>query len=271
MILIMNIFKNIFANKNTFIFIIGAVLVMLLLRQCNKTEDLKRSVEIAKQDSDRNFNNYLASNDSVRTLVADNGNIISEKRSFEFDLSNLKDDQSVLLNKYKRALNLNKDLNKVNTLLSANVEIKDSIIANSTVTFIDTNTSKLTFEKNNDFGNGNTRSLVGKLLITKSDSTYSYSDVFIKLDQTISLIAAIEDNDGYNELKISTGYPGLTISDIENINLINTKLNQRNEKKAGWGIGVGVGYGINLNNNQVISTGPSIGIGVYWSPKWLRF
>lgn len=84
-------------------------------------------------------------------------------------------------------------------------------------------------------------------------------------------MAAIEDNDGYNELKISTGYPGLTISDIENINLINTKLNQRNEKKAGWGIGVGVGYGINLNNNQVISTGPSIGIGVYWSPKWLRF
>ncbi len=267
----MNIFKNIFANKNTFIFIIGAVLVMLLLRQCNKTEDLKRSVEIAKQDSDRNFNNYLASNDSVRTLVAENGNIISEKRSFEFDLSNLKNDQSVLLNKYKRALNLNKDLNKVNTLLSANVEIKDSIIANSTVTFIDTNTSKLTFEKNNDFGNGNTRSLVGKLLITKSDSTYSYSDVFIKLDQTISLIAAVEDIDGYNELKISTGYPGLIISDIENINLINTKLNQRNEKKAGWSIGVGVGYGINLNNNQVISTGPSIGIGVYWSPKWLRF
>ena len=36
-------------------------------------------------------------------------------------------------------------------------------------------------------------------------------------------------------------------------------------------IGVGVGYGINLNNNQVISTGPSIGLGVYWSPKWLRF
>ena len=36
-------------------------------------------------------------------------------------------------------------------------------------------------------------------------------------------------------------------------------------------IGIGVGYGINLNNNQVISTGPSIGLGVYWSPKFLRF
>ena len=267
----MNIFKNIFANKNTFIFIIGAVLVMLLLRQCNKTEDLKRSVEIAKQDSDRNFNNYLASKDSVRTLVAKNGNIISEKRSFEFDLSNLKDEQSILIKKYERALNLNKDLNKVNTLLSANVEIKDSIIANSTVTVIDTNTSKLTFEKNDDFGNGNTRSLSGELFITNLDGTYSYSNPFIKLNQTISLMAAIEDNDGYNELKISTGYPGLTISDIENINLINTKLNQRDRKKSGFSVGVGIGYGINLNNNKLVSAGASLGIGVYWSPKWLRF
>ena len=136
---------------------------------------------------------------------------------------------------------------------------------------VDTNTTKVSFDKFDDFGGGNTRSLFGELIIRRLDSTYSYSNPFIKLDQTISLMAAIENIEGYNQLKISTSYPGLNISDIENINLINTKLNQRNTKKAGWSIGIGVGYGINLNNNQVISTGPSIGVGVYWSPKWLRF
>lgn len=263
--------KKISDNKNTLTFVLGALFVLLFFRQCNQTEAIKHELKISKQDSDRNFNNYLASKDSVRTLTAENGNLISKIRSYEFDLSNIKGDQEELLNKYKRALNLNKDLNKVNTLLSANVEIKDSIIANSTVTVIDTNTTKISFDKFDDFGGGNTRSLFGEMIIRRLDSTYSYSNPFIKLDQTISLMAAIENIEGYNQLKISTSYPGLNISDIENINLINTKLNQRNTKKAGWSIGIGVGYGINLNNNQVISTGPSIGVGVYWSPKWLRF
>jgi hypothetical protein len=96
-------------------------------------------------------------------------------------------------------------------------------------------------------------------------------DSKFELTQTLSLMAAIENIDGADRLKLSTSYPGIEIKDIENINLINTRLNRKVQKKAGWSIGIGVGYGINLNNNQVISTGPSIGLGVYWSPKFLRF
>lgn len=263
--------KNIFTDKGSYIFILGVLFVLLFLRQCDRIESLKQEVKITKELAEREHNNYLASNDTIRTINAENGNLISEIRSYEFDLDNLKEEQGQLITKYKKALNLNRDLNRVNTLLSANVEIKDSIIANTELTYIDTLSSKLTFSKFDDFGKGNTRNLFGELLITKLDSGFVYGNPYFNLDQTITLMAAIEDNNGYDEIKISTGYPGLTITDIENINLINTKLNQRNEKKAGWSIGVGVGYGINLNNNQVISTGPSIGIGVYWSPKWLRF
>lgn len=263
--------KNIFTDKGSYIFIIGVLFVLLFLRQCDRIEGLKQEVKITKELAEREHNNYLASKDTIRITNAKNGNLISEIRSYEFDLDNLKEEQVQLITRYKKALNLNKDLNKVNTLLSANVEIKDSIIANTELTYIDTLSSKLTFSKFDDFGKGNTRNLFGELLITKLDSGFVYGNPYFKLDQTITLMAAIEDKNGYDEIKISTGYPGLTITDIENINLINTKLNQRNEKKAGWSIGVGVGYGVNLNNNQVISTGPSIGIGVYWSPKWLRF
>ena len=96
-------------------------------------------------------------------------------------------------------------------------------------------------------------------------------DSKFELTQTLSLFAAIENKDGADILKLSTSYPGIEIKDIENINLINTRLNRKYDKKGGWSIGVGFGYGINLNNNQVISTGPSIGLGIYYSPKWLRF
>jgi hypothetical protein len=267
----MSIIKNIFTNKSTLTFVVGGLFVLLFLRQCNQTENLKHDLEIAKNDSNRNFNNYLASKDSIRVIQAENGNLISEIRSYEFDLSNLKDDQSNLLGKYKKALNINKDLNKVNTLLSTDIDIKDSLIANTTASEVDSTTTRLTFVKFDDFGSGNTRNLNGSMFITKMDSGFNYGNATFDIDHTINLLAAIENVEGANQLKISTSYPGLSFGSIENINLINTKLNQKPKKKGGWSLGVGIGYGINLNNNQVISTGPSIGLGLYYSPKWLRF
>ena len=267
----MNVLKNIFTNKSTLTFVLGALFILLFLRQCNQTENLRHDLEIAKNDSNRNFNNYLASKDSIRVIQAENGNLISEIRSYEFDLSNLKDDQSNLLNKYKKALNINKDLNKVNTLLSTDIDIKDSLIANTTVSQVDSTTTKLTFVKFDDFGSGNTRNLNGSMFITKTDLSFNYGNATFDIDHTINLLAAIENIGGVNQLKISTSYPGLSFGSIENINLINTKLNQKPKKKGGWSLGIGVGYGINLNNNQVISTGPSIGLGLYYSPAWLRF
>ena len=109
------------------------------------------------------------------------------------------------------------------------------------------------------------------MYVYRDSNHISYRDPNFSISQEMSLFAAIENVDGQDEIKISTSYPGLTITDIENINMINTKLNQRNEKTAGWSVGFGIGYGVNLNNNQVISYGPSLGVGLFWSPKWLRF
>ena len=267
----MNKLKNIFANKNTVIFIAIALFALLFLRQCNQTENLKREVEIAKEDSNRNFNNYLASKDTIRTMTSSNGSLVSEIRSYELDLSDLKDDQSILIKKYKNALNINKDLNKVNSLLSANIDIKDSIIVNTVSTEVDSVTTKLTFNKFNDFGDSNSRDLKGIMFVTKDSTGFNYGDATFDITHKISLLAAIENINGADQLKISTKYPGLTFTDIENINLINTKLNRKPVKKGGFAIGFGIGYGVNLNNNQIISYGPSIGVGLYYSPKWLRF
>ncbi|MFY7958243.1 MAG: hypothetical protein ACOVNT_09000, partial [Flavobacterium macrobrachii] len=90
-------------------------------------------------------------------------------------------------------------------------------------------------------------------------------------EQGIELKAAIINEKGVNKLKITSPSPGVLFTNIENINLVNDKLNQKQEQRSGWSVGVGVGYGINLNSNQVISVGPSINVGIMWSPKWLRF
>jgi len=79
-----------------------------------------------------------------------------------------------------------------------------------------------------------------------------------------------EKTNGVEQIRIATDYPGITFGEIENINLINNKLNKPT-KKAGWSIGVGLGYGYTLSSGQVINLGPTIGVGLFYSPKWLRF
>ena len=264
--------KNILANRTLVTFVAGALLCLLFLKQCNSIENLKQDVKLAQQDADRNLNNFKAAQDSVTVLRNDNGDQLAQIRSFEFDLSNLQNSQANLTKKYQKALALNKDLKKVNSLISAELEIKDSLDVTTNTEQLDTTTTKITFNSEKDFGNGNSRILNGFSTVKYEFEKFNVLETKFELTQTLSLMAAIEQGeDGADRLKLSTSYPGLVIKDIENINLVNTRLNRRAEKKSSWLVGFGVGYGINLNNNQVISTGPSIGVGLYWSPKFLQF
>lgn len=266
--------KNIWQNKGLRNFLLIVIVVLLFLKQCNQISNLKHDVAQTEEKAERNFNNYKAAIDTVRILELANGNQAATIKSYEFDIANLEDAQDKLIDKYRDALDINKDLNKVNSLLSAEIKIKDSLLAELSVTRIDSLTDLVKFNKFDDFGSGNTRLLEGSMTVFRDGNRLLYRDPIFSIEQELSLFAAIEEVDGQDEIKITTQYPGLTITDIENINLINTKLNQHTEKAtktAGWSVGIGIGYGINLNNNQVISYGPSLGIGLFWSPKWLRF
>jgi hypothetical protein len=263
--------KDIFSNKTLVMFIAGGLFVMLFLRQCNSIENLKQDVKLAQEDADRSLNNFKASQDSIVILRNSNGDQLAQIRSYEFDVSNLQKSQGNLIKKYKKVLDLNEDLKEVNSLISANLEIKDSLDVTTTTESVGLDTTKITFAANDDFGGGNSRILSGFSTVKFDSSQFTVLQTKFELTQTLSLMAAIENVDGADRLKLSTSYPGLKIQDIENINLVNTRLNRKAEKKSRWMIGFGVGYGINLNNNQVISTGPSIGFGLYYSPKFLQF
>lgn len=262
-------------DKKTLAFIGGAILMLFMLKQCNTISNLKSDLKIQEELTEINFNNYLASNDSVKYFENEIGGKVAQISSFQFEVSQLERTNIEIENKYIKALNLNKDLAGVNSLLSADIGIKDSLLAMSTLTEIDSVSSMVNFNKEDDFGSGNTRIVNGNLIIRyDSSGSFTTSPVNLSIAQTLSLSAAVEELEGRETLKITSSYPGLTITGIENISLIDQRLNDKNKinNKAGFSIGMGIGYGINYDtSNSSITLGPSINVGLYWSPKWLRF
>lgn len=269
----LKLLKDVWQNKHLRNFLIIVLFALLFLKQCNQISNLKREVDQVEETANRNFNNYRAAQDTVMLLELDNGKQVATIKSYEFDIANLEKEQDNLIAKYRDALDINKALDRVNVLLSADIKIKDSLLAAVSVERIDSITDKVTFNRFDDFGRDNTRNLTGSFFVSRNGNSLLYRDAIFSIKQEMSLYAAIEDTDGdgQDEIKITTDYPGLIIKDIENINLINSKLNQKYKKKAGWSIGLGIGYGINLNNKQVVNYGPSLNVGLSWSPKWLRF
>jgi len=262
---------NIKLGKSTLIFIMGALAVLLFLRQCNQIKDLKQEINQIEIVADRNYNNLLASQDSINTYILENGELVSEIRSFEFDINSKEIESKELLKRYSKVLSKNKELKKINTLISTSLSIKDSIINSSSQIEQDSNGITVNFSDDKKWDKYNWRAFNGQLRLGLNDSTYSILSSRFDFNQGISLKTAIVEDSGISMLKITTPYSGVTFTNIENINLVNDRLNAKQQKTAGFSIGFGVGYGINLNNNQVISTGPNIGVGLFYSPKWLRF
>lgn len=261
-------------SRTTLIFIGVVILILLLLQQCNSNASLKREIKQVQMVADRELNNYKAGQDTIRIERNKNGELVAQKLAYEFDINSLTEVNKKAIADYQRALNLTKDIKNINSLLRTEIRVKDSIInSKGTVITLTDSTSTIKFDDVKNWDKYNWRRFNGTLDVLRNKETNSLSVTSSRFDfeQGIELKAAILNENGVNSLKITTPYPGIEFTNIENINLVNDKLNQKNEKKAGFSIGIGAGYGINLTPNSVITVGPQIGIGLYWSPKWLRF
>jgi len=266
--------KYIPTNRNIILFGAIVVLVLLLMQQCDRNATLKKDAETAQMIANRNYNNLKASQDTIKFERNRNGDLVAIKLAYEYDINTLTAKNKEIIADYQKALGLNKDLKGVNSLLRAEIKVKDSIInARSSVATTSDSTATVAISDEKKWDKYNWRNFNGTvdLLRNKKTNTISVVSNKFNFEQGIELKAAIINEEGINKLKITSPSPGVIFTNIENINLVNDKLNQKQEQKSGWSLGVGVGYGINLNNNQVISTGPSLNIGLIWSPKWLRF
>ena len=266
--------KYIPTNRNVILFGALVILVLLLMQQCDKNATLKEEAATAQMVATRNFNNYKASQDTIKFERNRNGELVAIKLAYEFDINTLTAENRRVIGDYQKALGLNKDLKGVNSLLRAEIKVKDSIInARSSVATTSDSTATISISDEKNWDKYNWRKFNGTIDVLRDKKTNNLMVLSNKFnfEQGIELKAAIINEEGVNKLKITSPSPGVLFTNIENINLVNDKLNQKLEKKSGWSLGVGVGYGINLNNNQVISVGPSLNVGLMWSPKWLRF
>lgn len=261
---------NIF-NKSTLIFI-GAVLFFLLFfKQCNQISNLKREISQIEQIADRNFNNYKAAQDTIKIERNKNNELIAVSRSFELEVNNLTRKNRELISKYQTALSIVEEIESINSLISADLQVKDSIIDAQTTITQNKDTLTISVSEEKEWDKYNWRRFNGSLDLYQRDSIFNVLSTDFNFYQGISLSAALIDSKDGAKLKITSPYPNLEFTRIENINLVNDRLNRPTIKKSGWSIGFGVGYGLNLTPNQVITLGPSFGVGLYWSPKWLRF
>ena len=245
----------------------------MFLKQCNDKTNLKTELAQVKVEAERAHNNYVASQDTIKYYKAENGGLIAEKRAFVFTIEEFEKNYKDLKGEYTSALNLGKNLNKQNVLLKSQIEILSTIKPTGVIAQITDTSTLINFAKFDDFGMGNSRSFTGKAKILYFDKRFLLDSTQTQFDikQNIKLYASIDESKGYKEVKMASSYPGLNILDIENINLINNKLNEASKKRDRWVIGVGVGYGVSLVNGSTLSLSPWIGASLLWTPKWLQF
>jgi len=265
----MNNFKNILANKPLRNFLAGALVVLIFLGQCSRISNLSVKLDSAENVANRNFENYLAARDTIQSERNQNNELVSLIRSYEFEVNSLEKDNNKLLDKYKAALSLNKKYIEINNLISTELEIKDSIIASGIVSKKG-DTLSVSVSDQKEWDKYNWRSFNGQIDLLKIDTTYNLLSSNFNLNQGVSLKMAIVEESGTSFLRVSSPYPNLIFTNIENINLVNDRLNAPAIKKAGWSVGLGIGYGLNIQGSTM-GFGPTIGVGLYYSPKWLRF
>lgn len=250
---------NININKDWIPFIVIAVLAFLLLGQCSTNSALREDKANLKQEIVNAKSNLEAAQDSVEIYKTENGYLEAEIKIYVASGEDLADDYSSMVKKYQRVLRLNKKLEGVNALLSSEIELKDSLLIAANIN----PDSTFTFVDSVDYGDNNTRivTLEGKI-----DSTQVTGKLSIY--QTLTLLTALETEDGYNRMRISTKYPFNDIN-IEGIDLINNELNTY-KKKSRWNVNFGVGLGL-YPNDGFVSPAPFVGVTLGYSPKWLQF
>ena len=100
-------------------------LLLLLLFQCNSMSVLKEKNNALENKVDRINGNVEASKDTIESFRNKNGYYMSEIKGYQYTIEELKDSNSDILKKYKDALNEAVELERINQVLQAQLEIKD--------------------------------------------------------------------------------------------------------------------------------------------------
>ena len=240
------------------------VLIILLMYQCNRTDKIK-AINVALEDKvERVESNFLAGQDTIEYYKNKNDFYVGEIRAYTYTANELKNEGDELFEKYNNALGEIKKLEKVNQLLSTQI----NIVEVDTVFASIENDSVLYFNDSTNYGDGNWRMWNSKISLFKDGDRLTGALNDFKYEQGIRLYSSIEEVDGYKKINIATKYPGLTFDDIEGISIIENEINQaKAERKSRIALGIGAGYGLTFTTGNMVYHGPQVGLFLTYTIK----
>ena len=259
-LIIKNILGILTDPKNTRMFLLGGigVLLFLLLRQCNETEEAKGEVT-------RFQNNLVAANDTILNYVNEKGEAVGEIKGLSLSLEELRDSLEyekgrppITIVKYKTIIE--------EKIIEVAVVTKDTIIKQGSNNF----NSILSFNSDSNWTKSS-RTINVDLPYSLTDSL-TFGSATIGLKQNIWLDATLSQDVKSKEIfiKLTSDYPGTTFNSTKGI-MIDRKskefksLQMQNRKPFGFGLNMGIG----LTGTGDIT--PYLGIGVSWNPKLLQW
>jgi hypothetical protein len=237
-------------------FLLGGIVVlcMLLLRQCQATDE-------AKGEANKISNNWKASLDTIDNYIDKNGNAVAEIRALNLSLEEIVDELE--FEKGKPPVTIIKTETVIQeVIVEVPVTVIDTVVGNfnSALSLSDTATWGKSFRDVSVF-----------VPYELNDLNVNFGNATIELNQNIFLTASLIRDTKTKELFVNllTDYPGTTFNSAQGI-LIDQQgkafksLQYENRKTLGIGLQLGVG----LSGNGI---GPYVGIGLNYTPKFLQW
>ena len=275
-----NILKFITDPKNTRMIMLGVVviLILLLLRQCNATDAAKQEVELQKQETVRISNNYDAAMDTIKQTKVDDNTWRSEKLGYELTLDELKGKYADLLGDFKVEKN-----KPPKTIIKTEFIIKEKIDSVLVTSILDNaGNGYLVIVDTARYDSANFRYLNGnipyKLVLNEIDSSYKLVPDLgtFEITQGMNLnLGLFQDKDTKKiSIMADTDYPGITFTKIDGASIMDDPANKKllRQMRKPWSLGMNVGYGAIVDvKNGSVATGPYVGFGISYSPKFLQW
>jgi hypothetical protein len=271
--------ESIYKIASNRLVLIGAIIVLIFLsiRQCEKASSLQAEVR-------REHNNYLASQDSVRTIKKEKDHLIVEKSTMELKVSELSKVQKNLIKKL--GLKDNGRGTTPSTITEIQIVYVDRFINVPTKVEKDKDGKEsITFTHSPKMKGNNSLTISGKIpytldLIKSTDvndlvlTKLNTGPAELDIKQNIEIATGLYRDPVTKRLmtRVTTEYPGIEFKDINSFTIIDNKENRDALKSARKPYSIGLNFGVGLAANQKgIGPGIYLGIGFNYSPKFLQF
>lgn len=283
----LNFFKN--PKNRTLIILSGvAILIMLFLHQCNKSKDLANQLEQQKTESIRLLNNEQASHALLENYKLQDSSNRGMIQGYQLTQDELRKQYSSLTEgfddlKKKTALALAKGTVIIKETIYVQTTLKiDSLgvkhlVGTDTMKVDDDNWRRMSFDApfTNKYFNKKDSTEVDFKKLDIFSQTYPSKSTFT-FEQSIGLKVGLFQDKKDKKIYIvaQSKYPGLTFSKLEGADIMADPESRKTTRafRKTWSVGINMGYGVmaNLKNNS-FATGPYIGLGLNYSPKWAQW